>query len=61
MKVEGLNARKVTKSDFRKKILFGPNSPKWGIFGPEIDFFRFFSKKVDKFFLIFGFTKIEKY
>ena len=34
MKVEVHNAIKVTKQSFSKKILFGPNYSKRGIFGP---------------------------
>ena len=47
MKVEDHNAKKKWLGQiFRKKILFGPNSPKWSIFGPKIDFYIYFSNVV---------------
>ena len=58
MKVEGPNARKVKKPDFSGKIIFGLNCPKWGIFGPKIDLFMFFSGSAHSFFLLFG-MKVE--
>ena len=58
MRVEGYNTIKVTNSDFLTKIWFDPNYPKWGIFGPKIDFFIFFSKMVHYFSLIFR-MKVE--
>ena len=39
-----VKCKKIMKPDFFEKILFGPNCPKLGIFGPKIDFFIFFLK-----------------
>ena len=56
MRVEGHNAKKADQPDFLTKILFDLNSPKLGIYGPEIDFSTFFSQIVHHFFLFFFFA-----